>query len=112
MVGQRHGGVHRRGGQARQKEGRAGEKDGRGLAHRALQPQDDAGHDPRDCLGEDQLADGLPLRAAQRDAHDAELVGHAAHGFFRGADDDRQGHDGKRQRSGKDADAEFEEQHE
>jgi len=96
----------------RQEEGGAGEQDRRGLAHSPLKAEDDAGDDARQRARQDHLADGLPLRPAQRDADHAELIGHAAHGFFGGADNDRQGHDRERERGGDDADAEVEEEHE
>ena len=112
VVGQRHGCVHRGRGQVREEEGRAGEEDRCGFADRPFQPQDDAGDDARQCLRQDHLADGLPLRSAQRDADHAEFIGDAAQRFFGRADDDGQGHDGERQRGGDDADAELEEQDE
>ena len=112
MIGQGHGLIQRRAGQARQEEGGHGEENGRRLAGGAQQSQDDAGDDAGQRLRQHDVADALPASAAQAGADGAELHGHGAQGLLGSADDDGQGHDGQGERAGQNGCAEAQEKHE
>ncbi len=112
MIRQCHGRVEGRAWQPGQKERRAREEDRRGLAYRAFESQDDARKNAGHGFFQHDAANGLPARRAEGDAHSAKRLWNCAERFFRGADDDGQGHDGKRERRGEDGGAEVQEENE
>ena len=72
VIGDGHRGVEGRVGEAGQEEGRAREEDGSGLAGGAFEAEDDSRQDSGQRFFQDDAADGLPARRADRDADGAE----------------------------------------
>ena len=108
VVGQGHRLVKGRARQVWQEKGRHSEQDGRRLSGCAQQPQDDAGDDPGERLGQHNVANALPARPAQAGADGAKLGRYHAQCFLGRADDDGQGHDRQRQRASHDRGPELE----